>query len=193
MKFTLVICSECSEAVEVTSSSLTLPFVCDDCAKAEKFQDDIAPACVQSQTIPVEFPEPSHEATVENTTLLIEDLELQVSTSKEELAKANTLILDLSKQLSDAEFRENLQDEAGRELLKRLHKAEFQKEKLAKVIFSLLADRAQLKREIARISQHNETYRQSAKVYYQQCVDSNRAYNSLKGRGLWKRVFNSGV
>jgi DNA-directed RNA polymerase subunit M/transcription elongation factor TFIIS len=71
---TRIECSNCNEVVEVTADILSLPFVCQDCAQEAVFQEAMKPASSQTPA-----PESNHDgATVENTTLLIADLEEQV-------------------------------------------------------------------------------------------------------------------
>jgi endogenous inhibitor of DNA gyrase (YacG/DUF329 family) len=94
-----VICSKCGDAVDVTSRSVVLPFTCESCEEAigkfasnveeeetKQKYEDMAPSnvpCTAGLLEPgSEMSEPDG-ATVENTTLLIEDLEKQVVDAKQ--------------------------------------------------------------------------------------------------------------
>jgi chromosome segregation ATPase len=79
----IITCSQCYRLVDYVSRALTInaPFVCDACAsvgdeEVDRFYRDMAPAKPQDPIEPTE-----EFATVENTTLLIADLEKQLKTS----------------------------------------------------------------------------------------------------------------
>lgn len=106
-----IVCSKCDEVIEVTADSVTLPFVCETCVEAQEFLNKIAPK-PEPQHLPQEHahydgdPGDEHDgATVENTTLLIADLEQQVSALQESNAQSDRLIADLKVQLEGAEDR----------------------------------------------------------------------------------------
>lgn len=110
-------CTNCREVSEVTANSIMLPFVCSGCENDAEQYEKMAPG-VQIKSY-AEFPnliteppcqtvggqygqeEPSHDATVENTTLLIADLEEQVTFATEALAKSTELVNELSAELQD--------------------------------------------------------------------------------------------
>lgn len=111
---TKVECTVCNEVLEVTANTIVLPFVCSDCelraamapiAKVKIPAIEIKPY-TDFQTA-TELVADEHagldesQASVENTTLLIEDLELQVSEQKKLNDAANTLIADMSAQLNE--------------------------------------------------------------------------------------------
>jgi DNA-directed RNA polymerase subunit M/transcription elongation factor TFIIS len=82
---TVIECSECHDLVDVTADTISLPFVCLSCDNVAKAEEqftkqeyvDMAPSV--KATASTVTAEPTEEfATVENTTLLIEDLEAQV-------------------------------------------------------------------------------------------------------------------
>jgi hypothetical protein len=75
---TTMICTECSEPKTVTSRSVVLPFVCEECQKAPELLAAMAPASCDS-------------ATVENTTLLIEDQANQLALAKNEVESLRAL------------------------------------------------------------------------------------------------------
>jgi hypothetical protein len=75
---TTMICTECSEPKTVTSRSVVLPFVCEECQKAPELLAAMAPASCGS-------------ATVENTTLLIEDQANQLALAKNEVESLRAL------------------------------------------------------------------------------------------------------
>lgn len=72
---TTMICTVCSEPKVVTSRSVFLPFVCDECQKAEESGNH---AC--------------DSATVENTTLLIEDQANQLALAKNEVEALRQIV-----------------------------------------------------------------------------------------------------
>lgn len=96
-------CTKCGDVIEVTATSIVLPFVCMSCEqKTQEFEAEVEEAEVKDfydkmtpDTTPVAEPadELSEEfATVENTTLLIEDLEQQlvaVKNDRDELDRDN--------------------------------------------------------------------------------------------------------
>lgn len=99
---TSIECTNCKEVVEVTGNTVTLPFVCEDCEAAAEFQETIVPSATVKITgweTPPALDE--EDATVENTTLLIADLEEQVAQLTEREQKANALIADMSRQLEE--------------------------------------------------------------------------------------------
>lgn len=93
---TTLICTVCSEPQVITSRSLILPFVCDECQKAEELYNAMAPGAgtFAPQGPVAKYNSPKIEesdnhacdsATVENTTLLIEDLQNQLAMSQQEV------------------------------------------------------------------------------------------------------------
>jgi len=105
---TSIECNNCKEVVEVTATSITLPFFCETC-EAAAFQDAIKPASVagvirSSQTAQAEadFPLNDDDATVENTTLLIEDLEEQLTLTKQISAAQQEYIESMEKTAESA-------------------------------------------------------------------------------------------
>ena len=85
---TTLICTVCSEPKVVTSRSVVLPFVCDECQKAEELYNAMAPT-----PAPLKVEESDNHAcdsacdsaTIENTTLLIEDQANQLALAKNEV------------------------------------------------------------------------------------------------------------
>jgi hypothetical protein len=80
-------CSKCNEFVATTATVIRMPFVCHDCACYA--DQEYLPAQPTIKTIPapsggtISFPVPDcATSTVENTTLLIADLEQQVSSER---------------------------------------------------------------------------------------------------------------
>ena len=106
---TFIECNNCGEVKDVEAKSVTLPYFCAECVAADQFQQDIAPqanaALTKLMTTPsvLEQQDYMHDdnATVENTTLLIQDLEAQILEQKELNAKANELLTDMSNQLTE--------------------------------------------------------------------------------------------
>jgi hypothetical protein len=103
-------CTECHDTICMETRSVELPFVCNDC-ELRAAMAPIKPARVASFVTNGRHEEidlaPEHagldeaDATVENTTLLIEDLEEQVAAQKVLNDQANMLIEDMSKQLTE--------------------------------------------------------------------------------------------
>ena len=78
---TTMICMQCSEPKVVTSRSVSLPFVCDECEKAPELLAAMAPGLKIEES-------DNHacdSATIENTTLLIEDQANQLALAKNEV------------------------------------------------------------------------------------------------------------
>lgn len=80
---TTLICTQCSEPKCVTSRGVVLPFVCDSCQKDAELLAAMAPA----STLKIEECDniPCDSATVENTTLLIEDQANQLALALNEV------------------------------------------------------------------------------------------------------------
>ena len=98
---TRIECTKCNDVVDLEASSITLPFICESCETIE-FQEAIKPAV----PAPANVGQQDHgldesSATIENTTLLIEDLEKQVSLLQDSLDSSNKLIADMSAQLNE--------------------------------------------------------------------------------------------
>jgi hypothetical protein len=87
-------CSKCGDLIEVTASTVVLPFTCMKCEECEavpnefagQVYDDMAPT--NTETLTDEF------ATVENTTALIADLEKQLADTKASLVEERKYKLD---------------------------------------------------------------------------------------------------
>jgi hypothetical protein len=120
-QFFRVECSKCGEIIETTARTFAWPFFCDECKASVKFHQDIAPTpanpanvqkslndlsdWVQGAPAPELGILPEHnpalgDATIENTTLLINDLEQQVAASAKALEDANSLIADMSETIN---------------------------------------------------------------------------------------------
>ena len=86
-----LICTVCSEPKVVTSRSVVLPFVCDECQKAEELYNAMAPT-----PAPLKVEESDNHAcdsaTVENTTLLIEDQANQLALAKNEVEALRQIV-----------------------------------------------------------------------------------------------------
>ena len=118
---TSIECNNCKEVVEVTATSITLPFFCETC-EAAAFQDAIKPVVPakhppfvrSSQTAQAEadFPLNDEDATVENTTLLIEDLEEQLTLTKQISAAQQEYIESMEKTAESAKAL--IDEQAGR-------------------------------------------------------------------------------
>jgi hypothetical protein len=80
---TTLICTQCSEPKCVTSRGVVLPFVCDSCQKDAELLAAMAPA----STLKIEKCDniPYDSATVDNTTLLIEDQANQLALALNEV------------------------------------------------------------------------------------------------------------
>ena len=84
---TTMICTVCSEPKVVTSRSVVLPFVCDECQKAEELYNAMAPtpALKIEESDNHACDSACDSATIENTTLLIEDQANQLALAKNEV------------------------------------------------------------------------------------------------------------
>ena len=84
---TTLICKVCSEPKVVTSRSVVLPFVCDECQKAEELYNAMAPtpALKIEESDNHACDSACDSATIENTTLLIEDQANQLALAKNEV------------------------------------------------------------------------------------------------------------
>ena len=82
-----MICTVCSEPKVVTSRSVVLPFVCDECQKAEELYNAMAPtpALKIEESDNHACDSACDSATIENTTLLIEDQANQLALAKNEV------------------------------------------------------------------------------------------------------------
>jgi hypothetical protein len=213
-QFFRVECSKCGEIIETTARTFAWPFFCDECKASVKFHQDIAPnpanpANVQkslndlsdwAQGTPA--PElgilPEHnpalgEATIENTTLLIADLEEQVSTGAKLLDEANILLEDMNQTINKLNA-EKVDAVIENEILK----------------YSIRDTELDLRRETYRAN-FNQDWRQELQTnlvradreiaYWKGAHAQSHAYGmrklreviALKGRGFWARVFNSEV
>jgi hypothetical protein len=114
---TFIECNNCGEVKDVEAKSVTLPYFCGECVAADQFQKDITPKAGEvaikrldeyptlTELVTKEELRSSYmdddNATVENTTLLIQDLEAQILDQKELNNKANELLTDMSNQLAE--------------------------------------------------------------------------------------------
>lgn len=135
---TTLICSTCSDPIEVTATSVVLPFVCLKCEESikdfekmlddsetdktvEEFYDAMTPASESDAGLlepgtKTEVASPEDFATVENTTLLIQDLEKQLATARE-------LAADRLKEIEYVEETHELSLAFGRAIIARLSEA----------------------------------------------------------------------
>ena len=79
---TTMICTECSEPKVVTSRGVTLPFVCEECQKAPELLAAMAPSGLKIEDADNHA---CDSATIENTTLLIEDQANQLALALNEV------------------------------------------------------------------------------------------------------------
>ena len=87
---TTMICTVCSEPKVVTSRSVVLPFVCDECQKAEELYNAMAPT--PALKIEESDNHACDSATIENTTLLIEDQANQLALAKNEVEGLRAIV-----------------------------------------------------------------------------------------------------
>lgn len=87
---TTMICTVCSEPKIVTIRSVVLPFVCDECQKAEELYNAMAPT--PALKIEESDNHACDSATVENTTLLIEDQANQLALAKNEVEALRQIV-----------------------------------------------------------------------------------------------------
>ena len=91
---TTMICKVCSEPKVVTSRSVVLPFVCDECQKAEELYTAMAPtpALKIEESDNHACDSACDSATIENTTLLIEDQANQLALAKNEVEALRQIV-----------------------------------------------------------------------------------------------------
>lgn len=84
----VIICDKCGDSVDTTAKSVSLPFECENCQETAQKYEDMAPSSLprtakgnflSAMRSPEAEPLTDEFATVENTTLLIMDLEEQVA------------------------------------------------------------------------------------------------------------------
>jgi hypothetical protein len=110
---TTVVCSKCLEPTIITNRSVGLPFVCESCADVDdpevtEFYQNIAPANTNSLVGAAAAGDPVAQqalldanqtdcdtATVENTNLLIEDLQEQLTAERETIVVLGERIANL--------------------------------------------------------------------------------------------------
>ncbi len=121
---TTMICTVCSEPKVVTSRSVVLPFVCDECQKAEELYNAMAPT-----PAPLKVEESDNHAcdsaTVENTTLLIEDQANQLALAKNEVEALRQIVQYLeAREIALTAQVENRQNQVENLLVKNFFKDE---------------------------------------------------------------------
>ena len=103
---TTIICEDCYEPKVVTSRNVTLPFVCDECQNDAELLAAMAPAttcdnskCGCHSLVPGEWAcaespaaQPCDSASIENTTLLIEDQANQLALAKNEVEGLRAIV-----------------------------------------------------------------------------------------------------
>ncbi len=188
-------CSKCGEIVETTARTFPWPYVCGECETAKKFQQGLA-SNVNAAVNKVMsgalwdtngkakeggFDAPSHDsATVENTTLLIEDLEAQVAASAKALDTANDLINDLTKQSKkeSANFKE-IQLDLLLALNRETHRANTNDER-----------RRGLLKIWATAAQEAKYWERMCKSARQRAKEVSEDLYAITSRGFFARVFN---
>ncbi len=108
-------CSECHDICDTTARTIVLPFVCDECQKAPGLLAAMAPLQIEESD--------NHacdSASVENTTLLIEDLSNQLALSQVEAETLRTLLLAVENANEDTtrRLRENVENLLVKNFLK---------------------------------------------------------------------------
>lgn len=146
-----------------------------------------------SQQIQFTTPLPSDEstATVENTTLLIADLEQQIADSKEALDKSTELIGDLTQQLAKAKENLGLYDEAGRMVTGLLLAASKKRDVWRKYAYTQTDRIEELTARISQLEGHNKQLWDDNN----DLIDSKRYFWKkaffYENLGFWGRLFNS--
>lgn len=118
-----MICTVCSEPKVVTSRSVVLPFVCDECQKAEELYSAMAPT--PALKIEESDNHACDSATVENTTLLIEDQANQLALAKNEVEALRQIVQYLeAREIALTVQVENRQNQVENLLVKNFFKDE---------------------------------------------------------------------
>ena len=174
MRLTRIECSKCSDIVETTATSMTFPFTCDACLEAQKFVEVIAPKAEPKETPDLArtlVEEDNHDtATVENTTLLIADLEQQLAGANREIAKMDNLLLASAK-------REDT-------LRKTITNDRFRIADLRSICQGL----SQNLREVYNLEKFTSNQLAASKYLSKSLDDEIKA---MRARGFWARVFNN--
>lgn len=193
-------CTNCHDVVELTADSIMLPFICDGCENDAEQYEKMAPAVtIKSYD---EFPnliteplvEPSHDATVENTTLLIADLEQQVAMSDKALNDANVLIADMSAQLQDDAANIGERDRRLTEVLSENSKLNTMNERLMMDISTVIDRKNALALQNERLGvaafKQNVAYATFIDESFQIAADADKAVTQSQGEAkYWEEKF----
>lgn len=152
-----------------------------------------------NQQIKFTTPLPSDEstATIENTTLLIADLEQQVSDSKAALDTSTELIEDLTGQLAKAKENLSLYDEAGRTVTENFLRTIKQRDGWRNYTYEQSDRIEELAARINRLTFFNkrmglslQQQRERTKKYYERGLGYWKEAFFYSNLGFWGRLFN---
>jgi hypothetical protein len=109
MTLSTLICTKCCSPVAVSWRGVVLPFVCDECDFTQKEYSDMAPKKTIAFNVellkraavlpPSTEGEPGDTASIENTTALIADLELQLEAERQTIVADEAKIAELEMHL----------------------------------------------------------------------------------------------
>lgn len=195
-------CTECHDLLEVTAKSVELPFVCDSCVTEfnEKIASIMGPLVTCSYETPPEYadcvplPDACETATVEATTLLIEDLEEQLAAKQKEVTFLAAREQALSEQVTrlQGEF-DTLQKKFAGYLFSGVE-----------AVMGLIDQRAELQETVDNLEKTNdsltrrlmfqferaERYRKWWKSEHGRAYEARKKNYDLKKRRLIRRIFN---
>jgi phage terminase large subunit GpA-like protein len=208
---TVIECTECHDLVDMAADSVSLPFVCLSCDNVAKAEEqftqqeyvDMAPSSVKATASTVTA-EPTEEfATVENTTLLIEDLEAQVRDLQErnkwQVGQIDVLVdrviakdTQIANQAGTIKNLEQRNDELlGRNIIQRLTVVELARMvKFLKAEVDVQKNRADIEKTISSGLQSKVMSLQREKIDLAEKIVRLEDENKRKEFGLnyWKRV-----
>ena len=185
---TTMICTQCSEPKVMTSRSVSLPFVCDECEKAPELLAAMAPGLKIEES-------DNHacdSATIENTTLLIEDQANQLALAKNEveaLRQINQYLeaREVALMAQNERLRDNVEDLARQ--AQRLEVAGFYSSRRNIALWTAAARRlSELAAENGRLSHECDVWQKRALIA-KRCYDrasADRRYyrGKLKDAGI---------
>src|SRR5208282_5648758 len=184
---TTMICTQCSEPKVMTSRSVSLPFVCDECEKAPELLAAMAPGLKIEES-------DNHacdSATIENTTLLIEDQGNQLALAKNEVEALRQINQYLeAREVALMAQNGRLRDNVENLLVKNFFKDEEHLIlRLLRVQFRYLAKRFyHLTAEYGKMTQERDAWQKRA-LFAKRCYDrasADRRYyrGKLKDAGI---------
>jgi hypothetical protein len=120
MTLSTLICIKCNSAYYVSGRNIVLPYVCPDCKETQQEYEDMTPATCFCDDQTCQPPNRDTRdycdtASVENTTALIADLELQLEAERRTILVREVRIAELEKEVkkSDNKLKDALVEFSG--------------------------------------------------------------------------------